>query len=343
VIAADIPSGVDPDTGTVADAQRAVTADVTVTFGCLKPGLLLPPGRKHAGAVELIDIGLGPALAAQRPTVSVVDAEDAAACFAPPRDDDYKYSHGVVGVVAGSHEYPGAAHMVVGAARHCRAGMVRLHTGAGRGSAAAAVVARFPDVVLTSSPPHLDPRVTAWAVGPGMGTGSDAVETVGSVLSSAHPVVLDADALTVLAREPQLRGLVAARAATTVLTPHVGEFARLGYSAADRVRAARTAAADLGAVVVLKGPGTIIAGPDGTAFVDVMGTAALATAGTGDVLTGIIAAVLCRSGDAVGAQAVAAAVFLHGLAGRLAGRRGRPATAWDVVEAVPAAVADLSG
>jgi NAD(P)H-hydrate epimerase len=95
--------------------------------------------------------------------------------------------------------------------------------------------------------------------------------------------------------------------------------------------------------VVLKGPGTIIAGPDGTAFVDVMGTAALATAGTGDVLTGIIAAVLCRSGDAVGAQAVAAAVFLHGLAGRLAGRRGRPATAWDVVEAVPAAVADLSG
>ncbi len=342
VIAADIPSGVDPDTGEVPDPARAVHADITVTFGCLKPGLVLDPGRRYAGAVELIDIGLGPALQQHRPAVSVLDATDAAPRFAAPGPDDYKYSHGVVGVAAGSDRYPGAAHMVVGAARHCGVGMVRLHADAARRDAAGAVVTRFPDIVLTDGAPADDPRATAWAVGPGLGTGSAAAGVLRSVLRSDHPVVVDADALTLVAGHPQLRTLLRDREPTTVITPHVGEFARLGFSlSGDRVESALSAAAASGAVVVLKGSGTIVADPAGNVVADVMGTPDLATAGTGDALAGILAAVLARPDSPHDAVGVASGVFLHGLAGRIAGRGGRPVTAWDVVDAVREAVAEL--
>lgn len=342
VVAADIPSGVSPDTGEVSDPTRAVHADVTVTFGCLKPGLVLDPGRQLAGTVESVDIGLGPALERRRPAVSVLDAADVRPYVAEPGHEDYKYSHGIVGVVAGSDVFPGAAQMVVGAARHCGVGMVRLHSDSARWSVAQAVVARFPDVVVAESAPAQDPRATGWVVGPGTGTGPDSEEVLRSALESEHPLVVDADGLTLLARRPALRELLRDRVPPSVITPHVGEFTRLGFAlSADRVESARAAAAQSGAIVVLKGSGSVIADPAGTVFADLMGTPALATAGTGDALAGIIGAVFARAGAAADAEAAAAGVYLHGLAGRLAARGGRPVTSWDVVRAVPDAVADI--
>lgn len=342
VVAADIPSGIDPSTGAVPDPAAAVRADVTVTFGALKAGLLLPPGRDHAGVVELVDIGLGQALRGRQALCEALTLDDAAPFLAAPGAADYKYSHGVVGVVAGSDQYPGAPHMVVGAARHAGAGMVRLWRDASP-AVAAAVVTRYPDVVTTTGSPAADEKSTAWAIGPGMGTGAAARDTVAKTLGSAVPVVVDADALTVIASDQELRELLRARAAVTVITPHVGEFRRLGLElTADRLASARAAAQDLGAVVVLKGPGTVVADPDGTPFVDEFGPAALATAGTGDALTGLIGAVLSRQPADPG-RAVAAAVAVHGLAARLASRDGRPMTSWDLVEAVPDAVVAVRG
>ncbi len=339
VVAVDIPSGVDPSTGAVADPAAVVTADVTVTFGVFKAGQILAPGRDRCGVVELVDIGLGPAAARQPETCGVLTVADARPYFAAPAVEDYKYSHGVPGVVAGCPQYPGAPHMVVGAARHSGVGMVRLWQDPAAPAVAAAVVQRFPDTVCTDS--ITDAKVTGWAIGPGMGTGSGARDRLAEVLAADLPAVVDADALTLLAGDPELRRMLGDRTAPTALTPHVGEFARLGYEVGDdRLAAARAAAADLGATLLLKGPGTVIADPDGTAFVDVMATSALATAGSGDSLTGIIGAVLSRRPPAT-AEAVAAAVLVHGLAGRLASAGERPMTAWDLVGAVPDAVADV--
>ena len=160
VVAVDVPSGVDADTGVV--PGRAVIADVTVTFGALKPGLVLAPGRFHAGAIQVIDIGLE---FADAPIARVTEGLDAAVWVEEPAEDAYKYRRGVVGVSAGSVAYPGAALLVTAAARHANVGMVRyLDRGDGN---AAAVVSRFPDTVIDGSPPVDQQRVTAWACGSG--------------------------------------------------------------------------------------------------------------------------------------------------------------------------------
>ena len=341
VVAVDIPSGVDPSTGEVPGA--AVSADVTVTFGVLKAGQVLPPGRDHCGAVELVDIGLADAAAQQPVAFSVLSIADAEPYVRAPGSDDYKYSHGVLGVVAGCAQYPGAPHMVVGAGRHSGVGMVRLFQDPIAPQVAAAVVDRFPDTVCTDV--ITDAKVTGWTIGPGMGTTDAARERLVEVLASDLPVVVDADALTLVAHDADLRAAVGKRSAPTVLTPHVGEFARLGFEVGDdRVAAAVGAADALGVTMLLKGPGTVIADPDGNVFVDVIGTSALATAGSGDSLSGIIGAVLSRhpEGRPGGtAAAVAAAVVVHGLAGRIGSAGGLPMTAWDLVGAVPGAVASI--
>lgn len=338
VVAVDIPSGVDPDTGAVAGV--AVRADVTVTFGAWKPGQFLPPGREHCGVVELIDIGLRPALAARTPAFHVMSVADAADFYRVPTDTSYKYSHGVPGVCAGSTLYPGAPHMVVGAARHAGVGMVRLWQGDDP-RVAASVVERFPDVVCTSGPLADDPKATAWIVGPGLGTGPDQADLVAQALATDLPVVVDADALTLVAHHDDLRSAIVGRSAVTVLTPHVAEFARLGFEAgADRVGAAVGAATELDAIMVLKGAGTVIAGAGSVPYVDAMGPAALATAGTGDALSGLVGAAVSQGHDDPVA-AVAAAVLVHGLAARVASRDDQPMTAWDLVQAVPRAVGDV--
>ena len=339
VVAVDVPSGVDPSTGVVADPDAVISADVTVTFGVCKAAQFLPPGSDRYGVPRLVDIGLGPAIESQQPRFSVLDTADATEFFAAPGVDDYKYSHGVLGVVAGCGEYPGAPHMVVGSARHSGTGMVRLWQDPTAPEVATAVVMRFPDTVCAREVG--DDRATAWTVGPGMGVGDDRIELVAVALATQLPVVVDADALTLVSRSEELRRAIQDRSAPTVLTPHVGEFTRLGFTLTDdRLADARNAAAQLDAVVLLKGPGTVIADPEGAAFVDIMGPAALATAGTGDALSGIIGAVLSRHPTDV-PKAVAAAVLVHGLAARFASQDGRPMTAWDLVGAIPDAVVEV--
>lgn len=345
VIAVDIPSGVDADTGAVADGDAVMDADATVTFGCLKPGLLLSPGRDHAGAVLLIDIGLDGTLADS--TLHALDPLDLAEAVPEPGPQDYKYSRGVVGIAAGSPRYRGAAFMATGSARHGNVGMVHvLDRGDGL---AQALVDEFWDVVTSTAAPAAVPRTTAWVVGPGLGLDAEGQQVLCDVLDVDAPVVVDADALRML-REAGSMAALTARQHPTVLTPHEGEFAALGYSAGegsseDRLGSARQAARELGAVVVLKGAGTVIASPSGSAYVDTWGTADLGTAGSGDVLSGLMGALLAgvaargEIDDDAAAGIAAAAVGLHGLAGRLAAQGGRPVTAPDIIAAIPDAIA----
>jgi ADP-dependent NAD(P)H-hydrate dehydratase / NAD(P)H-hydrate epimerase len=396
VVAVDLPSGVDADTGVV--EGPAIQADVTVTFGTLKPGLLIDPGAGHAGVVELIDIGLGPYLDA--PDASALQAPDVAALLPQPGGNSDKYRRGVAGIVAGSERFTGAAALAVGGAIRGGAGMVRLVSAA---PAVAGVRLLWPEAVITvtgqdipaGEDVHAAGRVQVWVVGPGMGTDDQARERLAAVLASDVPVLVDADGLTLLAAH---KGLLS-RDAPTLLTPHAGELGRLlGADPADvesrRLEHARKAAASLGATVLLKGSTTVIATPDGRSAasqagtsqggtgqagasqgeadqdgitrddlppvrVNSTGTSWLATAGTGDVLSGLAGSLLAQ-GVEVG-EAAAAAAYLHGLAARLAaaGAGARPAPAvepssggWDITNPedpragyaeAPIAAADVVG
>ncbi|CAN5322890.1 bifunctional ADP-dependent NAD(P)H-hydrate dehydratase/NAD(P)H-hydrate epimerase [soil metagenome] len=328
VVAVDLPSGVDADTGHVAGA--AVRAGHTVTFGALKPGLLVGAGQVHSGAVSLVDIGLGPHL--PEPFARVLEPADVAALLPVPRPADDKYGQGVVGVVAGSPAYPGAAVLTVGAALRGKPGMVRY-----AGPVADAVGARWPEAVVSTGRPGQAGRVQLWVIGPGLGTDEAAGEVLREVLATDLPVLIDADGLAPLADHPSL---VRDRDAPTVLTPHDREFERLfGPVGEDRLGSAERAAAQIGATVLLKGQATIVADPSGRAYVNTTGSGWLATAGTGDALSGLAGALLAAGGDT--ATVAAAAAYLHGVAGSIAGgsiERGAPVTAMDVVQAIPAAI-----
>ncbi len=334
VVAVDLPSGVDADTGAV--TGEAVAADVTVTFGCLKPGLLVGAGAVHAGLVELVDIGLAPELRTA-PALEVVTLEEVARCWPRPHPGDDKYSRGVVGVATGSATYPGVAVLSVGGALAGPAGYVRY-----AGAAADAVRTSHPEVVCTDTVAGAG-RVQAWVVGSGLGTDEAAERTVREVLGTDVPVLLDADAITIVARHP---GWVRDRAAPVVLTPHAGEYARLaGPVCDDRLAAARRLHADLGAVVLLKGHHTVVVGSwDGCdcchvdAWVETASVPDLATAGSGDVLSGLAGSLLA-AGVAPG-PAAAHAAFVHGLAGRQAAATG-PLTATRLLTALPPTIATI--
>ncbi len=305
----------------------AVQADVTVTFGTWKPGLLVDPGASQAGLTELIDIGLGPHLDA--PDLIAFQSADVGALLPLPGAESDKYRRGVLGLVAGSDRFTGAAWLAVGGAARGGAGMVRLVSAP---AAAAVVRQHWPEAVITEIPGgDSDPagllrtagRVQAWTAGPGMGTGQDAGRLLAEVLASDVPVLIDADGLTLLAAG---RGLLP-RPAPTLLTPHAGELSRLlgadrGDVEARRLEHARKAASELGATVLLKGSTTVIASPEpGTpVLVNATGTPWLATAGTGDVLSGLAGSLLAQGLAA--ADAAAAAAYLHGLAARLAAAGG---------------------
>jgi hydroxyethylthiazole kinase-like uncharacterized protein yjeF len=336
-VAVDVPSGIDADTGAVDGV--AFPAMHTVTFGAVKMGLVVGEGRSHAGQVHLVDIGLTPHL----PTATafqLTDA-DAAARLEPPSAGDDKYSQGVVGVVAGSATYPGAGVLCTGAALRTRPGLVRY-----AGTAADGVRAAWPEAIVTAGAPGDAGRVQAWVVGPGMGTDDAARAALAEVLGTEQPAVVDADALTLLAREPELlRTRPNGGSRATVLTPHDREFARFGAEpGADRVGAARRLAAGLGCVVLLKGDATVIADADGTAYVNGTGTPWLATAGTGDVLSGITGAVLATQGvtGLPTVEAAAVAAHLHGRTGQVAAEQG-PLIAGDLVRHLPEAVARVRG
>jgi hydroxyethylthiazole kinase-like uncharacterized protein yjeF len=336
IVAVDVPSGVDASTGEVAGA--AVRADVTVTFGALKAGLLVSPGAANAGLVDCIDIGL------DLPTadLTALDASDVAGLVSAPEPDSDKYSRGVIGVVAGSDRYPGAAQLAVGGALAAGAGMVRF---VGVSGAADRVRTRWPEAVVTQIAPGdaegmlAAGQVQAWAIGSGLGTDDAAARLVTAALATDLPVLIDADGLAAVSAN---RSLLESRQAPTLLTPHAGEFARLmdvdrSDVQARRLDQVRRAAASLGVTVLLKGTTTLIADPSGAVRVNTASTSYLATAGSGDVLSGVCGALLAAGLDAL--DAGSAGAFLHGLAGLLAsGSPGGPITALEIADAVPQAI-----
>ncbi len=320
VVACDVPSGVDADTGQVHDG--AVRADVTVTFGAAKPGLLI--ARDHVGDLVVVDIGLD----LPRASVEALTAADVRALLPSADRVSDKYSRGVLGVAAGSRTYPGAAVLAVGSGVRAGAGMVRY-----AGSAADAVRARWPETVVTDDLSDAG-RVQAWVVGPGLGT--DDLATVEHVLDQDLPVLVDADALTIVAEHEDW---LTRRTAPTLLTPHDREFARFGSPVGDdRIGAARALAERLGVHVLLKGDATVVVGPDGPARINTTGSAVLATAGSGDVLSGGVGALLAQGLHPLDAGSVGA--WLHGVAGALSAD-GASTSASLLLEAWPSAVRSL--
>jgi ADP-dependent NAD(P)H-hydrate dehydratase / NAD(P)H-hydrate epimerase len=327
ILAVDLPSGVDPDTGTV--DGPAVRADVTVTFGCLKPVHVL--GAIHCGQVELVDFGLGPELG--EPELVVLEPADVGAAWRFPGPTDDKYTQGVTGIAAGSATYPGAAVLTAGAAVLATAGMVRY-----AGSAADDVRARWPEVIATGSVADAG-RVQAWVAGPGLGTGAAARDVLAGVLRDGVPVCVDADGITLLATHPELWDAREPDAAV-VLTPHDREFARiaepLGISlGSGRVSAARELAKRTSSVVLLKGHTTVVADSDGRVLVNPARSSWLATAGSGDVLAGLIGALLAAGLDPW--LAAGCAAWVHERAGSLAAA-GVPTSASRIQAAIPDAI-----
>lgn len=350
VVACDVPSGVDADSGDV--PGLAVRADVTVTLGARKRGLALWPARGHVGK-EVLG-ALGTVAGDDQPVAWALEAGDVAHLVPPPPPDADKRSRGVVVVLAGAPGMSGAATLVGRGALAAGAGLVTVAT------AARDLVAPTVPEALTLAVPHDDPDVAfervaaaldgadALAVGPGLGHDEPARELVRRLVREVDvPIVLDADGLNVFRHEGDL--LADHRAALLVCTPHLRELARLvGAPAAaqgDRVHAQRVTlvpekAQTWDAVVVAKGPGSVTAAPDGRVWINPTGSAALATGGTGDVLTGLTATLVAQSPVP---ESVAAAVYVHGLAGELAGAAGalRSVTALDVAAHLPHAFAAL--
>ncbi|MFG1707114.1 NAD(P)H-hydrate dehydratase [Nonomuraea sp. M3C6] len=337
IVAVDVPSGVDASSGRVQGA--AVRARVTVTMGAYKTGLLVDPGAAYAGALELVDIGLGDYL--PDPDVAALTGGDVDVLLPRPANESDKYRRGVLGVAAGSDLFTGAAVLAVGGALRAGAGMVRY---VGPDAPVAQVRAHWPEAVVTElERPSLDGvgRVQAWVLGPGLGTGDWAHELAARVLGSDVPVLIDADGLTLVAKD---RGLLR-RTAPVLITPHAGELARLIRADRDDIEAARLeharrAAAELGVTVLLKGSTTVVAQDSRPVRVNVTGTPWLATGGTGDVLSGVAGALLAAGLSCYDAASCAA--YVHGLAGRLAAA-GAPLVAADVASAVPAAIRAVTG
>ena len=341
VLAVDIPSGLDGLTGAVpgppslsADPVAAAApadpvsatgpgrsvpsvwaAARTVTFAALKPGLLFGAGPALCGEVTVADIGLDPAVEPACDLMTDADVEPL-----PAGDGATHKWRSAVLVAAGSPGMAGAAALVCAAALRSGARIVHL-------CAPEPVTARAPLEVVASTPPLAVPveRFHAAAVGPGLGLGAEAAARLAEVLDLPIPVVVDADGLRLLAR-PELAARLRRRAAPTVLTPHDGELAAVGGSkpGPDRIAAARSAASDTGAAVLLKGGPTVVADPDGRVLIAAAGDARLATAGTGDVLTGMIAARLAAFAPVADADVIrrtAEAAHLHGRTGTEAGPR----------------------
>jgi hydroxyethylthiazole kinase-like uncharacterized protein yjeF len=344
VVAVDLPSGVDPDTGATPAAH--VTADVTVTFGAPKPCLLLPPADRAAGRVEVVDIGLLPGLeAGAHPALEQLTDVGAAALWPVPGPEDDKYRRGVVGIVAGSSAYTGAAVLCVGGALRAGTGMVRY---VGPDHAAEHVRRTWPEVVVGAG------RVQAYVLGSGVDPEADdgQAAAIRDALGSGLPCVVDAGALALLGAEPGLRRSLGVH---TVLTPHAGELARLLSAVrgeGEEVRRAdveanplalvRELAKATGATVLLKGSTTLIVPGDGGPVRSVRRAPAwLATAGAGDVLAGVLGALL-GAGLAPG-DAAALAADIHGRAATVAAGPdpGGPILAGDVAAAVPVAVRAL--
>jgi len=341
VLAVDLPSGVNGLTGEAAGAVLAAAR--TVTFAALKPGLLLGAGSELAGAVELVDIGLGD-IAAAHTRAHLVQPGDVAA-WVPARLSTAHKWRAAVRIVAGSPGMSGAARLAAEAAMRAGAGMVHL-------SAPGTLVAGSPAEVVQRPLPakgwarevldSLD-RFHSLVVGPGLGRDDDtAAQARLLAVDALVPTLIDGDALFAMAWNADgAASLLRRRTTATVLTPHDGEYTLLAGAppGSDRFVAARRLAADTGCVVLLKGATTVVADPRGDVLVVTAGDARLATAGTGDVLSGIIGALLAAGVPAL--QAAAAGAWLHGQAANAAPAEGM--VAGDIAQHLPEVLAELAG
>jgi NAD(P)H-hydrate epimerase len=349
VVAADVPSGVDASTGEIEGV--AVSARATATFAAAKPGLYVNPGKEHAGEVRVVDIGI-PAGAPVEPQAALID--DAVLDEVPRRrGNTTKFSSGHVLVAGGSRGLTGAPVLAANAAMRTGAGYV---TCCAPASQQRVLAAHLLEVMTRALPEDDGSHVVAGAeevleasrrggsliVGPGLGRTAGAQEFARTLVRrSGVPVLLDADGLNAHAER---LGELREAGAPVVLTPHEGELGRLLGCPSDEVKAhrlatARRAAAESKAIVVLKGDDTIVARPDGFAAISAGGTPALATAGTGDVLSGVIGALLAKEMDPF--AAACAGVRLHAIAGTLAAERMHGpdgVVASDVIAALPLAL-----
>ncbi|KPF67087.1 hypothetical protein IP69_13870 [Bosea sp. AAP35] len=329
VVAVDVPSGLSGDTGRHDGA--VIRATETVTFFRPKPGHLLLPGRALCGTLTLADIGIGieHGFPPDRPAFMFRNAPMLWQAEWPIHAaDTHKFRRGTVLVVAGGLEGVGAPRLGARAALRVGAGLVTI---ACPPETLSAHAARGPDALMQRSVADgealgrvlAQPRLSAVLIGPALGLDARAREAVAAVLRTERPAVFDADALTLIAQSGSLLHGLRRRGAASVMTPHEGEFARLFGSVEDIVQAdsklakARRAAAHSGAVIVLKGSDTVIACPNGRAAINTTGTPALATAGSGDVLGGLIAGLLAQGMPAF--EAACAAVWLHGRTGEVLG------------------------
>lgn len=331
VLAVDIPSGVDGLTGVA--SGRILRADRTVTFAALKPGLLFADGLDLAGDVRRVDIGLDVSSA----SVHLVEAPDVAGWLRDRPVDAHKWQR-AVWCIAGSPGMTGAAHLAAAAAQRAGAGYVRLSSPGVADDPlrpTEAVGHALPPEVWTPEVGHDAHRFGAFVIGPGLGRSEEVSTGVRALLRElAPPVVLDGDGLSNLGSRA-IRFLTSRRD-PLIITPHDGEFERLADVSPDpdRIASARLLARETGAVVLLKGSTTVVAAPSGDTLLSASGDSRLATAGTGDVLAGVIGA-LCASGvDPF--HAAAAGAFIHGVAGTLGWRRGL--VAGDLVELLPEAI-----
>jgi NAD(P)H-hydrate epimerase len=354
VLSLDVPSGLPADGG--APSHRSVRADLTVTFAGLKRALVMPPGRELAGRVSVVDIGVPADEVARGITTFLLEAADVSRHFPPRARAAHKGTYGHLLVVAGSVGKTGAAALAADAAMRSGAGLVTVATAASQQPVVASLVLEAmtaplaegtPGFIGTAAITALDELVgarDAVAIGPGLGLESETQAVVRRLALEARvPMVIDADAITALVGH--LDGLRKASAARC-LTPHPGELARLlGATVADvqrdRIGIAREVATAHGVHLVLKGAASVIAAPDGTVLLNPSGNAGMASGGTGDVLTGVTGALLAR--DFAAGDALAAAVYLHGLAGDVAAERvgEESLIARDVIAALPDAFARL--
>jgi len=330
VVAVDLPSGLSADE--TYPIGEAVEADVTVTLAAPKVALLLPPAESWAGDLVIADIGIPPSVIDHLPgaRLELLTPEEVGSLIPPRRDDSHKGDFGHVLVVAGSMGKTGAAALAGLGALRSGAGLVTVATPR---NCVSSVSSAVPEYMTLPLPETEDGRLSAAAlevvlglgsdviaVGPGLGRSADVSAIVqGLVEQSPVPLVLDADALNAFAADPSR--LAGRDGVPIVITPHPGEMARLcqttaGEVQSNRLSTARCFAKEHQLFVVLKGSGTVIAGPDGATWVNLTGNAGMSTGGVGDVLTGMTAAWLAQLGRADHACQVA--VFLHGLAGDLA-------------------------